>query len=122
MKIKERIFKYLDYKSISPTKVEVSLSWGKGALLKAKSISADRLGELLLQFGDLSAEWLLRDKGEMLISEEADSSLYHGPTTEYQKLVSEIEELKTKVARLEGQNDLLREQLGLPERNKVKSA
>lgn len=66
MDIKERMMQYLDSKGISPTKAECVLKWGKGALIKAKSVSADRVGEFLLRFPDLSAEWLLRGEGEML--------------------------------------------------------
>lgn len=66
MDTKERILQFLDYKAISPTKAESMLSWGKGALIKAKSISVDKAGEFLLLFNDLSAEWLMRGVGEML--------------------------------------------------------
>lgn len=66
MDTKERILQFLDYKTISPTKAESMLSWGKGALIKAKSISVDKAGEFLLLFNDLSAEWLMRGVGEML--------------------------------------------------------
>ena len=63
MATKERINQYLNLKGISPTKAEVMLNWGKGALTKSSSMSTDKLEELLLLFDDLSAEWLLREKG-----------------------------------------------------------
>lgn len=66
MEIKEKLMQYLNNKNVSPTKAEQLLGWGKGSLLKARSISVDKTGELLLLFKDLSAEWLLRGEGEML--------------------------------------------------------
>lgn len=94
---------YLDTKRISPTKAEQLLGWGKGALIKAKSISVDKTGEFLLLFTDLSAEWLLRGRGEMLNSSSSvDSSI--------------IEELKAEINQLKGENRILREQAGLGER------
>ena len=66
MSVKDRIFEYLEYKGISVTKAESLLRWSKGALLKSNSISSDRLGEFYLQFPDISPEWLLTGRGNML--------------------------------------------------------
>ena len=66
MRAKERIYQYLNFKGISPTKAESMLSWGKGTLTKQSSISVDKLEEFVLLFPDLSAEWLMRGEGEML--------------------------------------------------------
>ena len=66
MTVKEKIQEYLEYKGISATAAERELSWGVGAFTKAKSITVDRAKEFLLLYNDLSAEWLLRDEGEML--------------------------------------------------------
>ena len=68
MSTKEKINQYLNTKGISPTKAEGMLNWGKGALTKSSSISTDKLEEFLLLFNDLSSEWLLRGKGEMIKS------------------------------------------------------
>ena len=68
MAVKERIYKYLEYKGITPTAAERALSWSVGALTKAKSITADRAEEFLLLYTGLSAEWLLRGDGEMIKS------------------------------------------------------
>lgn len=66
MTTKEKVKIFLDYKGISPTGLERTLGWGVGAFTKAKSITADRVQELLLHFPDLSAEWLFRDEGPMI--------------------------------------------------------
>lgn len=81
MDIKERIMRYLDNKGMSPTKAEQMLGWSKGAFIKAKSISADKAGEFLLLFADLSAEWLLRGKGAMLKSDKTPQSTERTPIT-----------------------------------------
>lgn len=103
MDVKEKILQYLESKGVSPTKAEVMLKWGKGALIKPKSISSDRVEEFLLLFNDLSAEWLFRGTGEMILcSNPPDSDL--------------IEELKAEINMLKGENNILREQLGLSKR------
>ncbi len=66
MAIKDKLKKYLDAKGVSPTAAERKLGWGVGAFTKAKSITSDRAKDFLLLFKDLSAEWLMRDEGEML--------------------------------------------------------
>lgn len=110
MDIKEKVLQYLEAKGISPTRAEVMLKWGKGALIKPKSISSDKIGEFLLLFDDLSAEWLFRGTGEMLLSSRSSES-------------DLIEELKAELNMLKGENNILREQFGLQQRgSKVKTA
>ena len=60
MTVKERIQEYLNYKGVSPT--------------SAKSITVDRAKELLLYYPDLSAEWLLRGTGNMILNESSNST------------------------------------------------
>ena len=99
MAIKEKINQYLNLKGISPTKAEVILNWGKGSLTKSSSMSTDKLEEFLLLFSDLSSEWLLRGKGEMIIQETSSNSL--------------IEDLKAEINQLKGENKVMREMLNL---------
>lgn len=103
MTIKEKIQKYLEYKGITPTSAERELGWGVGAFTKPKSITADRVKEFLLLYSDLSSEWLFRDKGEMLLSSSPPES-------------DLIEELKAELNMLKGENNVLREQVGLGKR------
>lgn len=74
MTVKERIQEYLNYKGVSPTSAERELGWGNGAFTKAKSITVDRAKELLLYYPDLSAEWLLRGTGNMILNESSNST------------------------------------------------
>ena len=69
MTVKDRIFKFLEVKDISITKTESILGWSKGSLLKANSISSDRLGEFILHFPDADINWLLTGEGSMLKKE-----------------------------------------------------
>lgn len=73
MTVKDRIIEYLNNKGISITRAEVELGWSKGALLKANSISSDRLKEFILRFKDISLEWLIAGEGEMLKSLKEES-------------------------------------------------
>lgn len=77
--IKDRIYEYLDYKGSTPTRAERELGWGVGSITKIKSISADRLKDITLLYSDLSAEWLLRGKGDMILKEDSApvSAAYH---------------------------------------------
>lgn len=84
--IKDRMMQYLDSKNLSPTRAEQLLQWGKGSLIKANSISANKTGEFLLLFKDLSAEWLLRGEGEMIKGETPKSST---PTEESAPITNE---------------------------------
>lgn len=68
MNVKDGILEYLKNKGVSITKAESTLGWSKGALLKANSISSDRLREFILQFSDLNLDWLITGNGEMLKS------------------------------------------------------
>lgn len=72
MSVKENIYKYLDFKDITPTKAERMLNWGVGSLVKANSITSDRLKEFILLFNDASPEWLLTGEGEMLKKTEVE--------------------------------------------------
>ena len=66
MLVKDNIYTYLNFKGITPTEAERKLKWGVGALTKPNSITSDRLKEFILLFNDVSSEWLLTGKGEMI--------------------------------------------------------
>ena len=79
------------------------------------AITYDTILHFLEIFPDVSAEWLLRGKGEMLISdnlpnfhgEESDSEL--DVHAELARKTAELEELKLQVLRLDAQKDYLQE-------------
>ena len=72
MKSIDRLMQYIDYKGISKRAFEVDNDLSNGYLWKQLSRNAD-LGEgvlikILENCPDLSPEWLLTGKGEMIIS------------------------------------------------------
>ena len=79
------------------------------------TISCDTISRVLSAYPEVSAEWLLRGKGEMLISdnlpnfhgEESDSEL--DVHAELARKTAELEEYKLQNLRLEAQKDYLQE-------------
>jgi hypothetical protein len=69
----ERFREYLDYKGIANFKAEkdCGLSNGliKNALKSNSALGSDKLEKILSTYSDLSAEWLLRGTGDMIIGE-----------------------------------------------------
>lgn len=65
-------------------------------------LSINLVKAFLHQFPDISAEWLLRGKGEMYLKEASSAD--------------EIEALKAELNMLRGENNVLREQVGLGKR------
>lgn len=80
-----------------------------------RTVSLDAIIAILTAYEDVSAEWLLRGKGEMLISDNLPK--FHGEETdaeldvhaELSRKTAELEELKLQVLRLDAQKDYLQE-------------
>ena len=74
MKSIERLFQYLDYKSIKPTRFEKEIGLSNGYLgtqLKRKADLGETIVNKILSYSlDLSPIWLLTGKGEMLKEDE----------------------------------------------------
>lgn len=80
-------------------------------LIGKRGISIDLIINTLLEFPEVSAEWLLRGEGEMLKSPSTSETF-----VDISKYVTEIESLKAEINQLKGENRVLREQMGLGER------
>lgn len=69
----ERFKQYLDYKGIANYRAETDcgLSNGliKNALKAGSALGSDKLEKILNVYSDLSAEWLLRGAGSMIVGE-----------------------------------------------------
>ena len=69
MTIKEKILTFLDCKGVKKTEffesIGIAPSNFKGAA-KQTELGGDKIVRILTAFSDLSAEWLLRDEGDML--------------------------------------------------------
>lgn len=82
---------------------------------QGSTISCDTLSRVLSTFPDVSAEWLLRGKGEMLIADNLPK--FHGEESENEielhaslaRMAAELEEYKMQALRLEAQKDYLQE-------------
>ena len=77
-----RIKEYLDYKKISIRKFEISIGMANGAfgtaLKKGTTIHADKLETILNVYRDISAEWLMTGRGQMLLPENPMTSKFIG--------------------------------------------
>ena len=79
------------------------------------AITIDSISVILNAFSEVSAEWLIRGKGEMLLSENLPK--FHGEETdteldvhaELARKTAELEELKLQILRLDAQKDYLQE-------------
>ncbi|MBP3354123.1 MAG: hypothetical protein J6L02_05685 [Bacteroidales bacterium] len=96
--ILKRLKEYLDYKGISISAFEKSVGMSNASFSKqlntGKTIGADKLENILTKYFDLSADWLLRGEGEMIIPDKKDKKiipLYDNETTigGYNSIVAE---------------------------------
>lgn len=64
--IKERILYYLDSKGISMNKAALECGLSASYFRNTNSYSAEAVAKLMEKYSDLSAEWVMRGKGDML--------------------------------------------------------
>lgn len=97
MKAIERIFKYIEIKGLNKSELERNTGISNGYLAKQLSRSAD-IGESILinileNCPDISPEWLLTGKGDMLRGEGVNHiTMIHKPT-EYTEKIIESQEI-----------------------------
>lgn len=72
MGIIDRIRQYLDFKGISDYRFEKELSLSKGYINKAKNPTSDVLMKICGIYTDMSPEWLVTGKGEMIKNAERE--------------------------------------------------
>ena len=70
MNTRKRILKYIEYKGISKYKFYQETGFSNGFLDKDGSIGVDKCEKISYQYPDISVEWLVTGKGEMLRSAE----------------------------------------------------
>lgn len=66
MSIKERIHQFIEYKRFSVLAFEKTAGLSNGYIYNTKSISAESCTKILTAFPEISSEWLLLGRGEML--------------------------------------------------------
>lgn len=69
MSEKEKIREYLNYKGITKNRFYTETGLSIGFLDSGKSLGADKVKIIINKYPDLSLDWLILDKGTMLISE-----------------------------------------------------
>lgn len=123
--IRQRIKYILSAKKSNPTK----FSSGDTAMQKRLSrqlnggaaITFETISNILSSFPDISAEWLLRGKEPMFNTESETSDIKAGDMQKvYETVVGDkdeqIEKLKAEINQLIGENNIMREQLGIAAR------
>lgn len=75
MGIIDRIRQYLDLKGISDYRFEKDLSLSKGYINKAKNPTSDVLMKICGIYTDISPEWLVTGKGEMIKNAEREQKI-----------------------------------------------
>lgn len=86
-----------------------------------RKLSLDIIFSILNSFPDISAEWLLRGKGNMYNTENSIPDIKTGDMQSvYETVVrdkdEQIEKMKAEINQLIGENSIMREQLGIASR------
>lgn len=91
----KRLGEFLRYKKVRPTQVERDCGISNGlvgkAIKKQTHLSSDKLEKILSVFPDLSAEWLLRGIGPMILGEGGEFELANDRLTTLQERVDILE-------------------------------
>ena len=74
MNEKDKIKQYLEYKGISKNRFYNQTGLSVGFLDSGKSLGVDKAKIIINKFPDLSLEWLVMDKGNMLNTEDTQLS------------------------------------------------
>lgn len=119
--VRQRVKEVLAFYGVSLTKlangdsalqVKLSRQINRGAAVTFETISF-----ILSNFSYVSAEWLMRGKGEMLISETpivlSENQEKNQPLEKKSSLEKQISLLEKKIISLEAENNVLREVVGL---------
>jgi hypothetical protein len=87
----------------------------------ANSLGKEVIIKILTKLPDVDANWLLMDNGNMLKGKNANEvpSFY---LEEIKSLKAELKEAYKEIGKLEGENNIMREQIGLSQRKNGKTA
>jgi transcriptional regulator with XRE-family HTH domain len=111
MTVKERLKEYLKYKGIGqrPFSLSMGLSANYVNAIR-KSIPLDTLAMIETKYPDLSKDWLLTGRGEMLREDKSQDK------DKYIVLLEEISALKDKIVTLLEENSSLKERIAALEK------
>ncbi len=109
MTTKEKIIQYLDYKGINKGDFYRKTGFSNGFLGAGKHIGSDNLKIIIENYPDLSLEWLVMDKGDMILRDnnlnnpmsndfiEMQKTLLKYKDDEINRLKEEIDALKKSI-------------------------
>lgn len=105
MNIIERIKKVIEYKQISTRKFCIEVGVANGFFDKVKDVGSEKLLKILNTYPEISAEWLLAGKGNMIKSEDnikiVDQNSMDFFWDRYDKIVAERDRLRDQVSELQ---------------------
>jgi len=113
MSHKEKVLQYLDAKGVTPNKFCITCGFSNGFLGSGKYFGTDKLTIILDNYQDLSLEWLLFGKGEMLLQQQG-----LGILSEPTQLQQELLYIKRLLEKEEQHTADLRELLNLQNNSK----
>jgi transcriptional regulator with XRE-family HTH domain len=120
-RIKEIISVYNINENILSKKIGIAQSTLNGYFNNNRKLSFTTISSILNEFEDISAEWLLRGKGNMYNTENSIPDIKTGDMQSvYETVVrdkdEQIEKMKAEINQLIGENSIMREQLGIASR------
>lgn len=65
--VRDRIKLFLQHLDIGQNSFEAKVKWSNGYINNTKSISADKLNQVINEYPQLNLNWLITGKGEMII-------------------------------------------------------
>lgn len=101
---KERILHYIERKNISKNKFYTLTGVSNGVLDKKSELSISTIEKICSTFPDLSLDWILFEKGEMLRQNTVEN-VPEGMVSEkiFRELLEKNEELNRHIGRLEAE-------------------
>jgi len=114
--VKERLKAFLKKNNIKAVDFCNAIGVSSGFIAGMReSIQPDKLKSIAINYPSLDIAWLMTG---ISTSVKTDNSL----SDELESLKQKLEEAKKEILRLEGENSIMREQLGLSQRKNGKSA
>lgn len=114
--VKERLKAFLKKNNIKAVDFCNAIGVSSGFIAGMReSIQPDKLKSIAINYPSLDIAWLMTG---ISTSVKTDNSL----NDELESLKQKLEEAKKEILRLEGENSIMREQLGLSQRKNGKSA
>ena len=117
MELIERIERFIEYKQLSVSGFEKSISASNGvirhAILKKTDIYSRFLVKMLDNYPELSADWLLREEGEILREPDREKP----SDTTVSILLQRIEDLARENGSLQAQIDEYKKEIALLQRS-----